>query len=72
MITIYIQLRYEGIDCWIPVDAIEENGFFRILSTSDSEDEKWEFESGALVECEEKKFNDGTFELVVVRAIMEM
>jgi hypothetical protein len=68
---IYVYLRNEETDCWRPVSATEENGFFRITSNCDAEDEDWEFDTGTLVECGEKKFQDGSTALVAIRKISD-
>ncbi len=51
--SIYVMLVNEGIDVWRPVDAdkIDDNVFRIREQPYDRDDEKWEFEPGAVVEC---------------------
>src|SRR3546814_1086632 len=54
--TIYVALLDEGTDVWRPVQAAQRtDGSYIILSTNgDPEDEKWQFPSGGIVQCEMK------------------
>lgn len=58
MSQIYVFMPEEAVDTWRPVDA--ENvgaGIYLIVSADpDPEDEVWEFKSGDLVRCEERRF----------------
>jgi hypothetical protein len=60
--TIYVRLLNEEVDVWRPVTAEALGGErYRIISeNTDPEDEKWEFETGNVVHCVEKKLMDGT------------
>ena len=60
--TIYVRLLDEGVDVWRPVSAeILGKERYRIISEpSDPEDEKWEFQSGDVVQCIQKELMDGT------------
>lgn len=67
--TIYVRLLAEGTDVWRPVQAecVSEN-IYRISSANaNSEDETWEFNTGELVICVEKVFDETQRSLVAVR-----
>jgi hypothetical protein len=68
--TIYIALLEEGVDVWRPVEATAlPNGLFRIVSeNADSETEIWQFQTGAVVRCEQRIFADGKEGLVAVES----
>src|SRR3546814_15174699 len=59
--TIYVALLDEGTDVWRPVQAAQRtDGSYIILSTNgDPEDEKWQFTSGSIVQCEIKTLSGG-------------
>src|SRR3546814_18215049 len=59
--TIYVALLDEGTDVWRPVQAAQRtDGSYIILSTNgDPEDEKWQFPSGSLVQCEPNTLSGG-------------
>ena len=67
---ILVRLLDEGVDCWRPVDAILVGpGIFRITSPPPSpEDERWEFDSGQHVVCEEREFDGGRHLVAVLAA----
>lgn len=70
MATIYIRLLNEGTEVFRPTSAEPlQDGFFKVLPTSDydPQDEKWEFLPGSLVECVKRKL-DGEEVLVAVNA----
>ncbi len=59
---IFVALVGEGVDVWRPVEAVHEHeDRYRILSENhDPEDERWEFQQGAVVRCRLRNFADGT------------
>ena len=70
-VQIYVRLLDEGTEVWRPVNATFEGAAkYRIVSENpDPEDERWEFSTGQLVQCQERSFSDGTCGLAaVVRA----
>ena len=69
--TIYVQLLDEAVECWRPVEAVMVRpGVFRIVSPPpDPRHERWEFDSGQEVACEERAFADGERQLVAMRAV---
>ena len=71
LLTIYVRLLDEGVNCWRPVDAIMvKPGVFRIVSSPpDPDDERWEFRHGQHVACETRSFQDGGKQLVAVHAV---
>ena len=59
MITGYMPLLNEGNDVWRPVDLLPiHNGVFQIQSKCPP-DERWKFETGKLVRCEEQMLSSG-------------
>ena len=57
--TIYVELLEEGTQCWRPVEAEQlPDGSFRILGNP-PEDELWAFQTGNIVQCEERQFRSG-------------
>ncbi len=72
MDKIYIYLFNEGTDCWRPVDAKRlDNNCFEIMTVNpDPEDENWQFDTGAIVRCEERELSGGKV-LVAVEQINE-
>ena len=68
LITIYVALLDEGVDVWRPVQARPlADGLYRIVGIEpDPGDEKWQFRSGAIVRCEDKRFSDSQAGLVAV------
>src|SRR3546814_9207081 len=71
--TIYVALLDEGTDVWRPVQAAQRtDGSYIILSTNgDPEDEKWQFPSGSIVQCEIKTLSGGNQLVAVSAAICE-
>jgi hypothetical protein len=73
--TIYIYLLDEGVDVWRPVEAMHiKDDLYRITSINpDDENEKWQFSTGDLVQCEMKILTDSKRkqELVAVNKIYE-
>jgi hypothetical protein len=58
--TIYVALDDESVEVWRSVEAaVLGDSLFQILSANDSETEKWQFPSGAVVRCTEREFADG-------------
>jgi hypothetical protein len=63
-ILVYVRLLDEGVDVWRPVTA-EVTGHCCYKITDDQQDdERWEFEPGMSVRCQERRFEDGTLALV--------
>jgi hypothetical protein len=65
--TIYVALLDEGVDVWRPVEAQREGNFYRIVG-SVPEPEKWAFDPGSLVRCEQRELSEGPT-LVAVEAV---
>jgi hypothetical protein len=58
--TIYVALNGEAVEVWRPVEAaVLGDSLFQILSVNESETEQWQFESGAVVRCANRRFADG-------------
>jgi hypothetical protein len=57
--TVYVSLLNEGTDVWRPVVA-EQIGpsLFRLLGPVPSE-ERWQFQPGEVVRCENRQLSDG-------------
>jgi hypothetical protein len=54
---VYVRLLDEGVDVWRPVDAVEEDGAYRLVGPAHApKDEHWEFEIGERVRCEVRTF----------------
>ena len=69
LVTIYVHLPDEAVDCWRPVQAVPQGAdLFRIVSVNHDPDESWAFPSGQLVRCEAKRLSEGTV-LVAVQAV---
>jgi hypothetical protein len=66
--TIFVRLLDEDVDCWRPVEAVNEGADrYRILSAnSDPTDERWEFSAGEIVICERRRLS-GRDALVAIR-----
>ncbi len=63
-VILHMALLNEGVEVWRPVEATSLGlGAYRIDSLCDTEDEEWEFPSGAIVLAHPKKLSDG-FRLV--------
>ena len=56
--TIYVALLDEAVDVWRPVEAIEEQGHYRLPDTA-PDGERWEFAPGSLVVCETRNLSEG-------------
>lgn len=59
---VFVALLDEGIPVWRPTQAEKlADGAYKLLPTQDydPDDEKWEFEPGAIVICEPKKLSQG-------------
>ncbi|MCP4090045.1 MAG: hypothetical protein GY746_09660 [Gammaproteobacteria bacterium] len=69
--TIFVYLLNESVDVWRPVQARKlSDQLYRIVSENTaSEDEEWQFPSGATVRCEEREFSGDTTGLVAVEAL---
>lgn len=67
MTEVFVTLLGEGTTCWRPVAARHvRGGIYEILGNCPS-DEKWQFQSGQLVECELHEFSGGSRGLVARR-----
>ena len=68
MPEIYVFLEDEGTDCWRPVKATHVEGGVYLIDQQDydQEDEKWQFEPGVKVVCQEKDLNGMNNALVAV------
>jgi hypothetical protein len=64
--TIYVYLKNEGTDCWRPVEAEKSGDEYKIITSRDKEDEEWQFDTGTVVKCVQKEFQDGEKGLVAV------
>ena len=67
--TIYVYLKNEGTDCWRPVDADIIGEFYKIATERDNEDEEWQFDTGTLVKCVEKVFQNGVKGLIAIAKV---
>jgi hypothetical protein len=67
-VTVMMPLLDEGVDVWRPVQAeMLPSGWYRIVSVNEQpDDEKWAFEIGDVVVCEERQLSGGT-RLTVLR-----
>lgn len=70
-VTIYVRLLDEGIEVWRSVQARPlGRGLFRIVGVdADVSDEHWQFPAGAIVRCEDKRFDDRTTGLAAVEQV---
>lgn len=62
--TVYVGLLDEGVPCWRPTTAIYlGDGAYRLLSSPDYDvaGEKWAFDPGSIVDCEEVEDSDSVF-----------
>lgn len=67
---IYIALQDEGTETWRPVSAEQVyNDVYRITSVRTDETEKWEFNTGDLVRCCERRFAGGDQALVAFERV---
>ena len=63
---VFVRLLDEGVEVWRPVAAVRvADGIYR-LTGARPEDERWEFESGAVVRCVPKELGDRSDGLVAV------
>ena len=70
-VTIFVELLDEGTKCWRPVRASQMGeGMFRIIrEQSVPEDERWAYDPGEIVWCEERTFSDGSRGLVATNVV---
>jgi len=68
--TVYVTLLDEGVDVWRPVLArrLEGNAFAIIDQPYDRDDERWQFEPGARVVCEERVLEGTPVTVAIARA----
>jgi hypothetical protein len=70
MPLIYVALVDEGVDVWGPVEATHlEADRFRIVAATPP-DERWQFASGQIAQCEPKTLSDGVC-IVAVEALAD-
>lgn len=62
LVVLFVALLDEGTDVWRPVQARElGRGRFRIIGAqADTRDERWQFPPGSIVNCEQRRFADGS------------
>ena len=65
VITIYVQLRDEGVDVWRPAHPEHLSGDHYRLLGAVPEDEQWAFLPGTVVRCERRALSGG-FESVAI------
>jgi hypothetical protein len=59
IVTIFMPLRDEGVECWRPVRAENlGNGSYRVIDDMPP-DEVWEFAAGTIVRCRVMTLLDG-------------
>lgn len=63
--TIYVKLLEEGTDAWRPVDARRVAGSQFVITTPRPDGEVWEFETGSMVQCEQRRLQDGLFDVAI-------
>lgn len=73
IVEIFVSLLEESVDVWRPVQAVRIQGnVYRILpKPPELKDEKWEFEPGDVVVCEEIESSDGPILAATKRASQE-
>ena len=49
--TVLVRLLGEAVDCWRPVDAIQDGDQYQIVGPEHDPDEEWEFQVGEVVQC---------------------
>jgi hypothetical protein len=70
-VTVFVALLDEGVDVWRPVQARPlGRGLFRLVGVqADVSDERWQFPAGAIVRCEDRRFDDGTTGVTAVERV---
>lgn len=73
-VPIFVALVDEGVDVWRPVQARPlSRGLFRIVGVeADVSDERWQFPTGAIVRCVQKRFGDGTIGMTAAEQVEEV
>jgi hypothetical protein len=66
-VTIYVALLNEGTDCWVPVEASQQDDGSFVIYGDIPEDDEWQFAPGSRVLCEPRKFSQGEAGLVAVK-----
>ena len=70
--TIYISLRDEGTDVWRAVSAERVHGdVYRITDIRSDDTETWEFTTGDVVRCRERRFATGEKGLVAYKRVTQ-
>ena len=71
IVQIYVQLLNESTEVWRPVEAMKlGKNLFKIISPNPEPDiEKWQFNKGDQVLCENKVFSDGKNGLVAKKKV---
>jgi hypothetical protein len=70
LVTIYVALLNEGVDCWRPVKAERLGPDLYRIKDAVPDDEKWEFQPGEVVRCNERRFDRGAG-LVAVAVVQQ-
>jgi hypothetical protein len=52
--TIFVRLLGEAVDCWRPVNAVQDGDHYQIVGTEHDPDEEWEFQVGEVVQCKSR------------------
>lgn len=68
---IYVELLYEGTNCWRPVDAEQVGKDVWRIKGEVPEDEIWAFQPGDVVRVETRRFGDSSDLLVAIEAVEE-
>jgi hypothetical protein len=68
--TIFVRVLEEDVDCWRPVQAVNEGADrYRIVGANpDPTDERWEFSAGEIVICERRGLSGGDALVAIRRA----
>jgi hypothetical protein len=70
--NIYMYLEDEAVDVWRPVQGQHiRDDIYKIISKKHDETENWQFNTGDLVKCVEKIFDDNTKGLVAMNKILK-
>jgi hypothetical protein len=52
--TILVRLLGEAVDCWRPVNAVQDGDHYQIVGPERDPVEEWEFEVGEVVQCKSR------------------
>ena len=53
-IKILVRLLGETVDCWRPVDAVQDGDHYQIVGPEHDPDEEWEFQVAEIVQCKSR------------------